>query len=112
MVYALAQRALVQTFTKKLRYEHVWNLLDLVPAARMPFHANAQRPKFFDPPPDGRACHTDFASDFRPADHDHGVIGKHREERVDATVSGPSRICQRHEDSGTFRMREQGNFFA
>src|SRR5712671_3508706 len=107
MVDALAQWALVQTSAEKLWNEYIWNLLDLIPGARMPFHANAQVAEFFDPPPDGRACHADFASDFRTADHDHGIVGKHREKRVDATVSRPSRVCQRHDDSGIFWIPEQ-----
>src|SRR5260221_12222274 len=111
MVDALTERALVQTSAKKLRHEHIRNLLDLIAGARMPFDANAQIAEFFDPAPDGRACHADFASNFRPADHDHRVVGKHREERVDATISRPSRICQRHYDSGNFRMPEQETIF-
>src|SRR5258706_7644449 len=111
MMDALAQRTVMQTFAQKLRYEHVRNFLDLIAGARMPFDANAQIAKFFDPAPDGRPRHADFASDFCPADHDHGVVGEHCEERVDATISRPSRICQRHDDSGNFRMPEQENIF-
>src|ERR1700682_4738431 len=100
MVDALSDRALVQSFVEKLRYKHVSYLLNLVAAPGNSFHANAQGTKFFNPTPNSRAGNADFARDLRSADHNHRVVGKQRQQRVDATVSRPTQICLRHNNLG------------
>src|SRR6266481_7338221 len=99
MVDALADRALMQTLAKELRHEHVRHLLDLIPVPGMPFHANAQAAKFFDPAPHGEARHADFSRDLRSADHNQGVVGEQRQERVDAAVGRSSWSRLRHNGS-------------
>ena len=86
MVDALAKWALRQPFAEKLRRQHIGHFLDLVAAARMALYLDAERAEFFDPAPYGEAGDADFAGDLRPADHDHGVVGKQRQERVNAAV--------------------------
>lgn len=71
---------------EKLGGEDVWNALDVVSGAGMPFYAYAQTAHFLDPAPNLLACNADFLGDFLSADDDGGVLGKEREQRVDAPV--------------------------
>ena len=65
MVDAFSEWPWRQPLAKNLRREDVGNFLDLIAAARMSLHANAQGAKFLDPAPHGGARHADFAGNFR-----------------------------------------------
>ena len=86
----------LQPLAQKFRRQNVGHFLDLVAAARMALHVNAQRAEFFDPAPYGGAGHADFARDLRAADDDHGVVGKQRQQRVNAAVGRARQGGLRH----------------
>ena len=96
MMDLFSERALRQSLTQDFWNENIGHFLDLIASAGVAFHADAQRAKFFDPAEDSRACDADFAGDFRAADDDHGVVGEKGEERVDAAIGGPGKICGIH----------------
>ncbi len=73
--------------------QHLWNenighAFDVIAGAGMALHANAERPQLLNPSPHLLPRDADFLGNFRAADHDGGVFGEEREERVDAAVRG------------------------
>ncbi len=96
MVDAFSERSRMQPPVQQFRCEDVGHLFDLIAGARMALHAHAQRAQLFDPAPHGEARYADFARDFRAADDNHRVVGKQREQRVDAPIGRSRKSCVRH----------------
>ena len=81
---------------QQFRREDVRHLFDLIPGARMALHSNAQRAQPLDPAPHSEARHACFPCDFRAADDDHAVVGKQRQQRVNAPIGRTRECAVRH----------------
>ena len=82
----------MEAAAQHLRNENIGHAFDVIAGAGMALHADAESAQLLNPSPHLLARDADFLGNFRAADHDGGVFGEEREERVDAAVRGAGQV--------------------
>ena len=94
MIDPPGKRRAVESMAQQLRNQNVGRALDVVAGAGVSLNAYAQLAQRLNPAPHLLPRHANFFGDLRAADDDGRILGKERQQPVNAPVSCAGKSCQ------------------